>query len=71
MNRISKKAIAALLVISLILPGCLSDEVSEISEMEDCQDDSSCEITDSIVEEEAIEEVISISENNFCDNTNY
>ena len=70
MNRISKKAIAALLVISLILPGCLSDEVSEISEMEDCQDDSSCEITDSIVEEEAIEEVISISENNFCDNTN-
>ena len=71
MNRISKRTIAALIVASLILPGCLSDEVSEISEIEDCQDDSSCEITDSIVEDEAIEEEeISISGNNFCDNTN-
>jgi hypothetical protein len=70
-NRISKRTIAALIVASLILPGCLSDEVSEISEIEDCQDDSSCEITDSIVEDEAIEEEeISISGNNFCDNTN-
>ena len=71
MNRISKRAIAALIVASLILPGCLSDEVSEISEIEDCQDDSSCEITDSIGEDEVIEdEEISISGNNFCDNTN-
>ena len=71
MNQIQKRAIAALIVASLILPGCLSDEVSEISEIEDCQDDSSCEITDSIVEDEAIEEEkISIPRNNFCDNTN-
>ena len=71
MNRISKRTIAALIVASLILPGCLSDEVSEISEIEDCQDDSSCEITDSIGEDEVIEdEEISISGNNFCDNTN-
>jgi len=55
----------------MIIPGCLSDEVSEISGVEDCQDDSSCEIPGTVAEEDTNEEEeISISGNNFCDNTN-
>ena len=66
-------SIAVLLVSILLLPGCLSDEVSETSEIDDCTGES-CESTNTNVDEEAVEEaveeVISISGIGHCDNTN-
>ena len=68
-----KSSIAVLLVSILLLPGCLSDEVSETSEIDDCTGES-CESTNTNVDEEAVEEaveeVISISGIGHCDNTN-
>ncbi len=55
----------------LLLPGCLSDEVSETVEIEDCTIDNSCDTSNTVVEEEEIEEeVISVSGTSYCDNTN-
>jgi len=64
-----QRTIATLLVSLLLLSGCLSDEISEVPEIEDCTGDS-CENENTIVEEEVLEEEISISGANFCDNTN-
>lgn len=64
-----QRTIATLLVSLLLLSGCLSDEESEVPEIEDCTGDS-CENENTIVEEEVLEEEISISGANFCDNTN-
>jgi hypothetical protein len=71
MNRVRRRNIAIFLVASLLFPGCLSSEVSENSEIENCPFDSSCESPDTNSEEEVVEEeVISISGVSFCDNTN-
>ena len=60
-----------ILVSFLLLPGCLSDEVSETAEIEDCTTDNSCDTSNTVVEEEEIdEEVISVSGTSYCDNTN-
>ena len=60
-----------ILVSFLLLPGCLSDEVSETAEIEDCTTDNSCDSSNTVVEEEEIEEeVISVSGTSYCDNTN-
>ena len=60
-----------ILVSFLLLPGCLSDEVSETAGIEDCTTDNSCDTSNTVVEEEEIdEEVISISGTSYCDNTN-
>tara|TARA_B100000965_G_scaffold50578_2_gene37313 strand:+ start:28924 stop:30942 length:2019 start_codon:yes stop_codon:yes gene_type:complete len=60
-----------ILVSFLLLPGCLSDEVSETTEIEDCTTDNSCDSSNTVVEEEEIdEEVISVSGTSYCDNTN-
>ena len=68
-----ESSIAVLLVSILLLPGCLSDEVSETSEIDDCTGES-CESTNTNVDEEVVEEVveevISISGIGHCDNTN-
>jgi len=61
--------IATLLVSLLLLSGCLSDEVSEVPEIEDCTGES-CENENTSVQEEDLVEEISISGTNFCDNTN-
>ena len=71
MNRNSRSSIAVILVSFLLLPGCLSDEVSETAEIEDCTTDNSCDSSNTVVEEEEIdEEVISVSGTSYCDNTN-
>ena len=71
MNRNSRSSIAVILVSFLLLPGCLSDEVSETTEIEDCTTDNSCDSSNTVVEEEEIdEEVISVSGTSYCDNTN-
>ncbi|MDP6212664.1 MAG: hypothetical protein QGF32_03845 [Candidatus Thalassarchaeaceae archaeon] len=71
MNRNSRSSIAVILVSFLLLPGCLSDEVSETAEIEDCTTDNSCDTSNTVVEEEEIdEEVISVSGTSYCDNTN-
>ena len=71
MNRNSRSSIAVILVLFLLLPGCLSDEVSETAEIEDCTTDNSCDASNTVVEEEEIdEEVISVSGTSYCDNTN-
>ena len=60
-----------ILVSFLLLPGCLSDEVSETAGIEDCTTDNSCDTSNTVVEEEEIDkEVISISGTSYCDNTN-
>ena len=60
-----------ILVSFLLLPGCLSDEVSETAGIEDCMTDNSCDTSNTVVEEEEIdEEVISVSGTSYCDNTN-
>jgi len=70
-NRNSRSSIAVILVSFLLLPGCLSDEVSETTEIEDCTTDNSCDSSNTVVEEEEIdEEVISVSGTSYCDNTN-
>jgi len=70
-NRNSRSSIAVILVSFLLLPGCLSDEVSETAEIEDCTTDNSCDTSNTVVEEEEIdEEVISVSGTSYCDNTN-
>lgn len=61
--------IATLLVSLLLLSGCLSDEVPEVPEIEDCTGES-CENENTSVQEEDLVEEISISGTNFCDNTN-
>ena len=61
--------ISTLLVSLLLLSGCLSDEVSEVPEIEDCTGES-CENENTSVQEEDLVEEISISGTNFCDNTN-
>ena len=58
-----------MLVSLLLLSGCLSDEVSEVPEIEDCTGES-CENENTSVQEEDLVEEISISGTNFCDNTN-
>ena len=65
----SQRTISTLLVSLLLLSGCLGDEASEVPEIEDCIGDS-CENENTAVEEEVLEEEISISGTNFCDNTN-
>ncbi len=54
MNRNSRSSIAVILVSFLLLPGCLSDEVSETAEIEDCTTDNSCDTSNTVVEEEEI-----------------
>ncbi len=61
--------ISTLLVSLLLLSGCLSDEVPEVPEIEDCTGES-CENENTSVQEEDLVEEISISGTNFCDNTN-
>lgn len=71
MNRNSRSSIAVILVSFLLLPGCLSDDVSETAEIEDCTTDNSCDTSNTVIEEEEIEEdVISVSGTSYCDNTN-
>ena len=67
-----RRTIATLLVSLLLLSGCLSDETSEDPEIEDCSTiiGDSCENESNTVEEEILEEEISISGASFCDNTN-
>ena len=60
---------STLLVSLLLLSGCLSDEVPEVPEIEDCTGES-CENENTSVQEEDLVEEISISGTNFCDNTN-
>jgi len=71
MDRNSRSSIAVIFVSFLLLPGCLSDEVSETVEIDDCTIDYSCDTSNTVVEEEEIEEeVISVSGTSYCDNTN-
>ena len=64
--------IATLLVSLLLVSGCLGDETSEDTEIEDCSAiiGDSCEIEDTTVDDGDLEQEVSISGNSYCDNTN-
>ena len=67
-----QRTVATLLVTLLALSGCLSNETSEEMGIKDCSTiiGDACGDIDSISNEDAIEQEISISGTNFCDNTN-
>ena len=67
-----QRTIAILFVSLMLLSGCLSDETTEDSEIENCSTTigDSCEIEDTTADEGVSEREISISGEGYCDNTN-